>query len=163
ELVRERLSVWGEERISVAAVNGPSSVVVSGEPAALEELLSSCEADGVRARRVPVDYASHSAQVESIRTELLDVLKDVTPQAGRVPLLSTVTGELVDGSGMDSEYWYTNLRTTVEFADATAELLRNHGIGTFVEVSAHPVLVMAVQESIEAAGREAVTVGTLRR
>ncbi|KJK54729.1 acyltransferase domain-containing protein, partial [Saccharothrix sp. ST-888] len=74
EAVRERLAAWGEERISVAAVNGPSSVVVSGEPAALEELLSSCEADGVRARRVPVDYASHSAQVESIRTELLDVL-----------------------------------------------------------------------------------------
>ncbi|WP_331386685.1 acyltransferase domain-containing protein, partial [Saccharothrix sp. ST-888] len=86
--------------------------MVSGEPAALEELLASCEADGVRARRVPVDYASHSAQVESIRTELLDVLKDVTQQAGRVPLLSTVTGELVDGSGMDAEYWYTNLRTT---------------------------------------------------
>ncbi|KJK54193.1 hypothetical protein UK12_33370, partial [Saccharothrix sp. ST-888] len=101
--------------------------------------------------------------MESIRTELLDVLKDVTPQAGRVPLLSTVTGELVDGSGMDAEYWYTNLRTTVEFADATRALLEEHGVGTFVEVSAHPVLAMAVQESIEAASREAVTVGTLRR
>ncbi|MFB7666046.1 type I polyketide synthase [Kitasatospora sp. NPDC056138] len=163
EAVRERLAAWGEERISVAAVNGPSSVVVSGEPAALEELLASCEADGVRARRVPVDYASHSAQVESIHAELLDVLKDVAPQAGRVPLLSTVTGELVDGSGMDAEYWYTNLRTTVEFADATDELLRSHGVGTFVEVSAHPVLVMAVQETIETAGRDAVAFGTLRR
>ncbi|WP_344641386.1 type I polyketide synthase, partial [Kitasatospora cystarginea] len=163
EAVRERLTVWGEERISVAAVNGPSSVVVSGEPAALEELIASCEADGVRARRVPVDYASHSAQVESIRTELLDVLREVTPRAGRVPLLSTVTGELVDGSGMDAEYWYTNLRATVRFAEVTAELATNHGIGTFVEVSAHPVLVTGVQETVEAAGREAVTVGTLRR
>ncbi|KJK33005.1 acyltransferase domain-containing protein, partial [Saccharothrix sp. ST-888] len=77
-------------RISVAAVNGPSSVVVSGEPAALEDLLASCEADGVRARRVPVDYASHSAQVESIREELAEALAGITPQAGRVPLLSTV-------------------------------------------------------------------------
>ncbi|KJK42155.1 acyltransferase domain-containing protein, partial [Saccharothrix sp. ST-888] len=98
-----------------------------------------------------------------IRTELLDVLKDVTPQAGRVPLLSTVTGELVDGYGMDAEYWYTNLRTTVEFDDATRALLEEHGVGTFVEVSPHPVLAMAVQESIEAAGRDAVAFGTLRR
>ncbi|WP_344641662.1 acyltransferase domain-containing protein, partial [Kitasatospora cystarginea] len=128
-----------------------------------EELIASCEADGVRARRVPVDYASHSAQVESIRTELLDVLREVTPRAGRVPLLSTVTGELVDGSGMDAEYWYTNLRATVEFADATRALLEEHGVGTFIEVSAHPVLAMAVQESVEESGREAAAFGTLRR
>ncbi|MFI9275858.1 type I polyketide synthase [Kitasatospora sp. NPDC052896] len=161
--VRERLVVWGEARVSVAAVNGPSSVVVSGEPAALEELLASCEADGVRARRVPVDYASHSAQVESIREELLGALAGIEPRAGQVPLLSTVTGELVDGSGMDGEYWYTNLRATVEFEDATRALLTEHGITTFVEVSAHPVLAMAVQESIEDTGRDAVAFGTLRR
>ncbi|MFI6449181.1 type I polyketide synthase [Kitasatospora sp. NPDC050543] len=163
ERVRERLAQWGEERISVAAVNGPSSVVVSGEPAALDELLASCEADGVRARRIPVDYASHSAQVESIRAELLDVLSEIRPRAGRVPVFSTVTGELVDGSGMDGEYWYTNLRTTVRFAEATQALLREQGVGTFVEVSAHPVLVTGLQESAEQAGCDAVTVGTLRR
>ncbi|MEZ0015240.1 type I polyketide synthase, partial [Kitasatospora sp. GAS206B] len=160
--VRERLAVWGESRISVAAVNGPSSVVVSGEPAALDELLASCEADGVRARRIPVDYASHSAQVESIRAELLELLAPVRPRAGQVPLRSTVTGELVDGSGMDAEYWYTNLRTTVEFEGAVQSLLAD-GFGTFVEVSAHPVLAMAVQESIEAGERDAVAFGTLRR
>jgi acyl transferase domain-containing protein/acyl carrier protein len=161
--VRQRLTVWGEERISVAAVNGPSAVVVSGEPVALEELLASCEADGVRARRIPVDYASHSAQVESIREELLTALAGIEPRAGQVPLLSTVTGELVDGFGMDAEYWYTNLRTTVQFEDAVRTLLTEHGITTFVEVSAHPVLAMAVQDGIDATGREAVAFGTMRR
>ncbi|WP_370216856.1 type I polyketide synthase [Kitasatospora sp. GAS1066B] len=160
--VRERLARWGERRISVAAVNGPSSVVVSGEPTALEELLAACEADGVRARRIPVDYASHSAQVELIRDELLGVLAGIEPRAGRVPLLSTVTGELVDGSGMDAEYWYTNLRETVRLQEATEALLAT-GYGTFIEVSPHPVLVMAVQESIEEADRDAVAFGTLRR
>ncbi|MFJ1708753.1 SDR family NAD(P)-dependent oxidoreductase, partial [Kitasatospora sp. NPDC088346] len=160
--VRERLAVWGEERISVAAVNGPSSVVVSGEPVALDELLTACEADGVRARRIPVDYASHSAQVESIRAELLEVLAEVRPCSARVPLFSTVTGELTDGSGMDAEYWYTNLRTTVRFAEAVDTLLAD-GFGTFVEVSAHPVLAMAVQDAAEAAGREVAAFGTLRR
>ena len=162
DAVRERLAVWGEARVSVAAVNGPSSVVVSGEPGALEELLASCEVDGVRARRIPVDYASHSAQVESIREELLEALAGIEPRAGRVPLLSTVTGELVDGSGMDAAYWYTNLRTTVEFEAGVRSLLAA-GFGTFVEVSAHPVLAMAVQEGIEAAGGDAVAFGTLRR
>ncbi|MFF7634989.1 type I polyketide synthase [Kitasatospora sp. NPDC008050] len=160
--VRERLSEWGEARVSVAAVNGPSSVVVSGEPAALDELLASCEADGVRARRVPVDYASHSAQVEAIRAELLTALAGIEPRAGRVPLRSTVTGELVDGSGLDAAYWYTNLRETVRLQEAVESLLAT-GCGTFIEVSPHPVLVMALQESIEAADREAVAFGTLRR
>ncbi|MFD9127313.1 type I polyketide synthase, partial [Kitasatospora sp. NPDC059571] len=160
EQVRERIG--NDARVSVAAVNGPSAVVVSGEPAALEELLASCEADGIRARRIPVDYASHSAQVESIRTELLEVLGEVRPQAGSVPVFSTVTGELVDGSGMDAEYWYTNLRTTVRFAEAVDTLLAD-GFGTFIEVSAHPVLAMAVQDAAEAAGRSAAAFGTLRR
>ncbi|MFC6834319.1 type I polyketide synthase, partial [Streptomyces goshikiensis] len=79
--VRERISTWGEQRISVAAVNGPSSVVVSGEVQALEELLASCEADGVRAKRIAVDYASHSAQVELLREELDTLLAPIVPQA----------------------------------------------------------------------------------
>ncbi|MFB7268283.1 type I polyketide synthase, partial [Streptomyces nojiriensis] len=95
EDVRERIAPWGEERISVAAVNGPSSVVVSGEVQALEELLASCEADGVRAKRIAVDYASHSAQVELLREELDTLLAPIVPRAAEVPFLSTVTGEWV--------------------------------------------------------------------
>ncbi|MYW03297.1 type I polyketide synthase, partial [Streptomyces sp. SID3343] len=61
--VRERIAAWGG-RVSVAAVNGPGQVVVSGEPDALAELVAQATADDVRARLIPVDYASHSAQVE---------------------------------------------------------------------------------------------------
>ncbi|WP_234332502.1 acyltransferase domain-containing protein, partial [Streptomyces sp. NRRL F-5650] len=56
-------------RVGVAAVNGPSSVVVSGEVEALDALLAECEAAGVRARRIAVDYASHSAQVDALNDE----------------------------------------------------------------------------------------------
>ncbi|WP_032774427.1 acyltransferase domain-containing protein, partial [Streptomyces griseus] len=73
ETVRERVAGFGE-RLAVAAVNGPSSTVVSGEPAALDELLAALEGEEVRVRRIAVDYASHSSHVESIREELLDVL-----------------------------------------------------------------------------------------
>ncbi|WP_413809416.1 type I polyketide synthase [Streptomyces sp. OE57] len=160
--VRERIAPWSEERISVAAVNGPSSAVVSGEPEALDELLASCEADEVRARRVPVDYASHSAQVELLREELLELLAPVQPRAAEVPFLSTVTGEWVDGSELDAEYWFTNLRRTVELESAVRRLL-DEGFGAFIESSAHPVLTMGVQETAEDAGREAAAIGSLRR
>ncbi|WP_432280742.1 type I polyketide synthase [Streptomyces luomodiensis] len=160
--VRERIAPWGEERISVAAVNGPSSVVVSGEPTALDELVAACEADEVRARRVPVDYASHSAQVELLREELLELLAPVEPKAAEVPFLSTVTGEWVEGPELDAEYWFTNLRRTVELEGAVRRLL-DEGFGVFIESSAHPVLTMGVQETAESAGREAAAIGSLRR
>ncbi|AQA11939.1 type I polyketide synthase [Streptomyces malaysiensis] len=160
--VRERIASWGEERISVAAVNGPSSVVVSGEPEALDGLIASCEADEVRARRVPVDYASHSAQVELLREELLELLAPVRSKTAEVPFLSTVTGEWVEGPELDAEYWFTNLRRTVELEGAVRRLL-DEGFGAFIESSAHPVLTMGVQETAEDAGREAAAIGSLRR
>ncbi|WP_373317565.1 type I polyketide synthase [Streptomyces nojiriensis] len=160
--VRERIASWGEERISVAAVNGPSSVVVSGEVQALEELLASCEADGVRAKRIAVDYASHSAQVELLREELDTLLAPIAPQAAEVPFLSTVTGEWVSGTELDAGYWFRNLRQTVELEQATRTLLEQ-GFGVFVESSPHPVLTVGMQETVEDAGREAAILGSLRR
>ncbi|MGW1599273.1 SDR family NAD(P)-dependent oxidoreductase, partial [Streptomyces sp. NPDC002343] len=158
----ERVQGLLGEGLSVAAVNGPATTVVSGDVDALDALLARCEADGVRARRIPVDYASHSAHVEQIRDELKELLQPVRPQAGRVPFYSSVTGQVMDGSELDGEYWYTNLRQTVDFHGATKALLAD-GFTAFVESSAHPVLTASVEESVEEAGAEAVVLGTLRR
>ncbi|MFI5638871.1 type I polyketide synthase [Streptomyces goshikiensis] len=160
--VRERIAPWGEQRISVAAVNGPSSVVVSGEAQALDELLVACEKDGVRAKRIAVDYASHSAQVELLREELAGLLAPIVPQAAEVPFLSTVTGEWMKGPELDAGYWFRNLRQTVELEQATRTLLEQ-GFGVFIESSPHPVLTVGMQETVEDAGREAAVLGSLRR
>ncbi|WP_324790385.1 polyketide synthase, partial [Streptomyces sp. H51] len=161
DAVRERVASFGD-RLALASVNGPRSTVVSGDPEALDGLLAACEADGVRARRINVDYASHSSQVELIRDEVIGLLEGIRPRTAEVPFFSTVTGEFVDGSELGAEYWYTNLRTTVRFQEAVEGLLaRGHGL--FVESSAHPVLTIGVQESIDASGASAVTLGTLRR
>ncbi|MFD7629880.1 type I polyketide synthase [Streptomyces sp. NPDC059851] len=160
--VRERIAAWGEGRISVAAVNGPSSVVVSGEALALDEFLAACEVEGVRAKRIAVDYASHSAQVELLREELAELLAPVEPRAAEVPFLSTVTGEWVTGPELDAGYWFRNLRRSVEFEQATRVLLEQ-GFGVFVECSPHPVLTVGVQETVEDSGREAAVLGSLRR
>ncbi|WP_157855725.1 acyltransferase domain-containing protein, partial [Streptomyces lavenduligriseus] len=72
-----------------------------------------CEREGVRARRVPVDYASHSAQMDQLRDELLEALADITPQDSSVPFFSTVTADWLDTTALDAGYWFTNLRETV--------------------------------------------------
>ncbi|MFD7490952.1 type I polyketide synthase [Streptomyces sp. NPDC059832] len=159
--VRERIAAW-DGRISIAAVNGPSSVVVSGDPEALGELVVDCRANDIRARRIDVDYASHSAHVEEIEAELARLLAGIAPQAGDTALYSSLTGALLDGTEMGSGYWYNNLRETVEFEQATrAALADGHSI--FIEVSPHPVLSLGLQGTIEDTGTDAVTLGTLRR
>ncbi|MEU1457126.1 type I polyketide synthase, partial [Streptomyces avermitilis] len=159
--VEERLARF-EGRIGVAAVNGPTSVVVSGEPDALDELLAECEESGVRARRIAVDYASHSAQVDALNDDLLRELADIQPQSSTVAFYSTVTGERLDTSGLDARYWVTNLRERVRF-EPVVRLLAEKGSSVFVESSPHPVLTMAVAETGEVADRAVVTVGSLRR
>jgi len=160
EEVRERLRGLDGE-VALAAVNGPRSVVVSGEPQALEQLRASCERDGVRARAVPVDYAAHSAHVQAIREELLAGCAGVAPRAGEVPFYSAVSGGRLDGRELGAEYWYRNLRETVQFEQATRALL-GAGHRTFVELSPHPVLLLGVSETAQAVGGVGA-LGSLRR
>jgi len=158
------LEPWGEQ-VSVAAENGPGSVVLSGERAALDELLADLLRGGVRAREIPVGYASHSAQIEEIRGELLEAYTGIAPVSGDVPFFSTVTGGLLDTAGLNGEYWYRNLRETVRFERAVRSLLEG-GYRVFVEASPHPVLTVGVSETADETVGElgrVLVVGSLRR
>ncbi|WP_216628633.1 SDR family NAD(P)-dependent oxidoreductase, partial [Actinopolyspora erythraea] len=157
ERVRTLIAPW-EDRISVAAVNSPSSVVVSGDPAALAELVTRCEDEDVRVKTLPVDYASHSRHVESIRETVLADLDDVAARPAGIPLYSTLHGERRDGTDMGPLYWYDNLRSQVRFDEAVSAAVAD-GNATFVEMSPHPVLTAAVQEI----AADAVTIGSLHR
>ncbi|MEV8410939.1 acyltransferase domain-containing protein, partial [Streptomyces niveus] len=141
--------------VSVAAVNGPASVVVAGDLAGLDGVLDGVES----ARRIPVDYASHSAHVDAVREELARELAGVGARVPVVPWWSSVAGGWVE-EAVNEEYWFRNLRQTVLFQPAVEALL-DAGHGVFVEVSPHPVLTAAVQDTV--AEREATAVGTLRR
>ncbi|WP_411082297.1 type I polyketide synthase [Streptomyces sp. cmx-18-6] len=157
--VRERLG----EGVELAAVNGPSSVVVAGDPAALDRLVAVYEEEGVRVRRIPVDYASHTSHVELIQNELADVLAGLKPQTATTPMYSSVDGRWVEGAELDGGYWFRNLRQTVRFAEATAALVAE-GFRAFVEVSSHPVLAHSVQETLDERPEiPSVVTGTLRR
>ncbi|UNZ19550.1 type I polyketide synthase [Streptomyces sp. 891-h] len=154
----ELLQRW-DGRISVAAVNGPASTVVSGDAGVLEELLEACAADGIWARRVPVDYASHSPHVAGIRQPLAEALDSIEPRPADVRFHSTVTAGEYAAEGLDADYWYRNLRQPVRFEETVRGLL-DAGFTTFVEVSPHPVLTVALEQTIEAVAAEAGTTGT---
>ncbi|WP_425336817.1 type I polyketide synthase [Streptomyces profundus] len=162
---RDQVDAWltrWPDRLSVAAVNGPTGIVVSGEFAALDELAALLAAEDVWCRRVPGTHPAHSPRMDALREELLAATAAVQPRASRVPLVSTVTGEVQDGEAMDAAYWYANLRETVEFERAVRTAL-DLGCAALVEVSPHPVLNVPMLEIIEAAGAQATAVGTLRR
>lgn len=151
-----------EDRLSVAVSNSPTSTVLSGEPAALDEVLATLEHDGVFVRRINVDYASHSPHMEPLRDELLAVLRGIVPRRAGIRLCSTVTGLVAMGPELDAPYWVRNLREPVLFAGAVAQLLRD-GIDVFLEVSPHPILVPAVQQCADYEAKEATVLGSLRR
>ncbi|MFJ4091098.1 type I polyketide synthase [Kitasatospora sp. NPDC089913] len=145
--------------IGVAAVNGPTSTVVSGEREAVEALVERYRAEGVRAKLVPVDYASHSAQMEPLRESLPALLAGIRPRTGDVAFYSTLTGGRLDTAGLDGGYWFRNLRGTVRLDRAVRAALAD-GHRAFVESSPHPVLTLGLGELTD--GAAAVT-GTLRR
>ncbi|MEV0331105.1 type I polyketide synthase, partial [Micromonospora echinospora] len=129
EAVAERLPAF--PGVGVAAVNGPSTVVVSGPPQPVADLVEACQADGVRARLIPVDYASHSPAVQEVAEQLRTDLADIAPQSGQVRLVSTLTGEWVVPETMGADYWYENLRQTVLF-DPAVRVAVAAGHTTFV-------------------------------
>ncbi|MFD9240308.1 acyltransferase domain-containing protein, partial [[Kitasatospora] papulosa] len=129
---------------------------------ALDALIAACEARGVRARRVPVDYASHSVHVEELRERILSDLAPLAPKSSAVPLYSSVTGGRIDTAIMDADYWYENLRSLVRFDEATGALLAD-GRSAFLECSPHPVLTLGMEETLETAGRTGTTLSTLHR
>nr|SAI82900.1 HrnB; Macrolactam polyketide synthase type I; modules loading, 1-2 [Streptomyces sp. CMB-0406] len=155
------LAEW-DGRLQLAVVNGPGSVVVCGSPEALDELRARLDTDGVQARRIPVDYASHSVFVEEIRERLLTELTGLKPRTSSVPFYSTVTAGPLDTESLDAQYWYENLRKTVRFEETTRALLAD-GFEIFVEASPHPGLLTGLDETAESAGVAATLVGTLRR
>ncbi|WP_167533897.1 type I polyketide synthase, partial [Streptomyces marokkonensis] len=154
---------WGD-RVTVAALNGPTSTVVSADTETVTDILATAEREDVRARRVGIDYASHSPHVEAVREEMLRLLAPVVPRRPEVPFLSTVTGDWLDAPATDASYWYDNLRNPV-LLEPAVRALTHAGHGAFVEVSPHPVLTGPVQETVESAAgtRQAVVTGTLRR
>ena len=161
ELAQQLIDECGA-RISLAAVNSPSSVTLSGEGDTLEELADLLEARGTFCRFLKVRYAFHSAQMDPIRDELLAALDGIRPRPATLPLFSTVTGRPIEGRMLVPDYWWENVRRTVQFADGVDRLFE-FGCDTTIELSAHPVLTAAVAECYQSREKKPLMLPSLRR
>ncbi|NUQ95550.1 MAG: SDR family NAD(P)-dependent oxidoreductase [Streptomyces sp.] len=148
-------------RVSVAAVNSDRSTVIAGDVEPVETLLADLDRRQVFARRLDVDYASHTPHVDPVRATILDELDGVTTCPTSVAWYSTVTGEPVTQE-LEAGYWYTNLREPVRFGP-TVQRMADDGYRCFVELSPHPSLLTAVTTVGEEHGHDLVAVGSLRR
>ncbi|MCS3796554.1 SDR family NAD(P)-dependent oxidoreductase [Niastella sp. OAS944] len=134
--------------ISIAAVNSPGSVTLSGDENILVQLADQWEMKGIFCRMLEVSVPYHSPVMDEIKNELLDVLKDLNPHPTYVDLYSTVTGNKIEGTKIDAEYWWNNVRQPVSFAKAVNNLVQDE-YTCFVEIGPHPVLKNSILECLD--------------
>lgn len=150
------------DSVALAVHNGPRACVLSGAEDSVLVLKELLEAEGTYCRLVNVDYASHSPQMDELRTDLLQALAPTRPGPGAVGLMSTVYGRMLNGPEMDAAYWAENLRRPVMFADAMSALFED-GVTHVVEISPHPVLAPAVEQLAALRPEPPAVLTTIRR
>ncbi|MBZ5859380.1 type I polyketide synthase [Flavihumibacter profundi] len=144
---KEWLKGYGND-IAIAVINSPTSTVLSGDPEAVKEIMVSLQHQNLFCKLVNVDVASHSPQMDDLRSELLQALDGLHPQSARISIYSTVTGALGNDLTFDADYWMDNLRKPVLFSDTIGQLL-NSGHTTFIEIGPHPILIGAIEQSLQ--------------
>ncbi|WP_041997472.1 type I polyketide synthase, partial [Streptomyces sp. AcH 505] len=148
------------DRVSVAAVNGPASVVLSGDEDAVLEIAAHFTALGRKTSRLSVSHAFHSALMDPMLDEFRAVARGLSFEAPRIPLVSNLTGRLATADDVCSaDYWVRHVRETVRFADGV-RTLAGLGVGTFLELGPDGVLTALARESLP---DDAVTVPLLRK
>ncbi|MDQ3761957.1 MAG: SDR family NAD(P)-dependent oxidoreductase [Actinomycetota bacterium] len=156
------LVIGREHELSVAAANGPRATVLAGTEHALDDVLGTLDERGVFSRRIAVEVAGHSPQVEPLQPRLRAALEGLAPGKEAIPLYSTVTGELMCGMDLGPGYWVTNLRAPVLFASAVECLIKD-GYDAFLEIAPHPVLGRSIAEAVREAGHDAAVLSSMRR
>ncbi len=150
------------EGLVIAGDNGPDATSIAGPVASIDALVSELKDAGTFATKLRLNYAFHSPAMDPIEEGFRELVRDVKGTSDHLPFFSTVTGERIDGSQMDVDYWWGNLRKPVLFRPAVTAMCEA-GYGVFVEVGPHPNLVGYVKAAARAGGQSVRTVETLRR
>jgi len=148
--------------LAIAASNSSTSTVVSGNPEILDEWMARIGAREIFCRRVNVDVASHSPQMDALQEDLRSALARLEPRVPFVPVYSTTLGEVITGAACDASYWVRNLREPVLFSQMVQHLL-DDGHAVFLEMSPHPILLQAIEQTMKENGVEGVALPSLRR
>lgn len=162
ERVAKRLAEDGETHVEIAVVNSPVLTVVSGSSDGIERYVQLFRDEGLFAKQLNADGAGHSHLLDPYLDDLRHSLQVIRPQAETLPLISTVTAAQVSGTVLNSGYWSDNLRCPVRFSEAIARVA--DGATTFVEFGPHPMLLQAIEQSVEMVDEAtAIGVATLMR
>ncbi|MBZ4320501.1 type I polyketide synthase [Streptomyces huiliensis] len=158
-----RKALAGHPGLEVAAVNSGRDVTVAGPADAVRAFLARLGERGVAGTELGVDHAFHSVAMDPVEQPLREALADLRPAPPAVPMISTVTGQPVDGAGLDAAYWWRNVREPVAFAPAVERAL-DLGADILLEVGPHPVLSPFLRRIAASRPRTTIAVtGTLRR
>ncbi|GAA4519798.1 hypothetical protein GCM10023096_41460 [Nonomuraea ferruginea] len=153
----------GRTDLVAAIASAPGSTVLSGDVAAVEEVVNEWPAEGIVVRRVASDVAFHSPHMEPLAVELAAATADLSFGAPRIPMYTTALADPRSTPILDGAYWAANLRDPVRLAAATTAAAQD-GYRVFLEISPHPVVAHSVTETLSENGFEDVFVGTsLRR
>ncbi|MFI6644811.1 type I polyketide synthase [Streptomyces sp. NPDC050504] len=145
----EVLPLLGAE-VGVAAVNGPSSVILSGAEDAVLAAADELAAQGRKTSRLRVSHAFHSPRMEPMLDEFRKVVAAIPMTAPRLPVVSNLTGKLAAGDDLTTaDYWVRHVRETVRFADGIATLVE-HGVDTFVELGPSTTLTALARQCVTA-------------
>jgi acyl transferase domain-containing protein/NADPH:quinone reductase-like Zn-dependent oxidoreductase/acyl carrier protein len=151
-----------ESTIDVAAVNSQSAVTLAGPEAELDALAERLTDEGIFARRLQVPVPYHSRLMDPILDDVADVLAPLHPRVPALPLVSSVTGQPVEGANWGASYWVDNVRQPVRFAEAIGNLI-DAGHRVFLEVGPHPVLSGSIREMLAGNQMSGTAIPTLHR
>ncbi|MET9550989.1 SDR family NAD(P)-dependent oxidoreductase [Streptomyces sp. NPDC006627] len=151
------------ERLVVAGINSNRDVTVAGDAQALATLGKELGERGVFFRDLDLDYAFHSPAMDELAGPLSAMLSGLTARPARIPVASTVTGQLSGGEVFDADYWWRNVREPVRFAEAVDVVVGEAECDVLVEIGPHPVLSAYLRRATADAGRPVAVIPTLTR
>ncbi|MBI0300278.1 SDR family NAD(P)-dependent oxidoreductase, partial [Streptomyces sp. PRKS01-29] len=151
------------ERVSIAALNGPTSVVIAGDEDAALEIASGFEARGRKTKRLTVSHAFHSPRMDGMLEAFREVAQGLAYGAPRIPIVSNLMGELVSAEEITSpDFWVRHVREAVRFLDGV-RTLEAQGVSTFVELGPDGVLTAMAQECVTDSASDTAFVSALRK
>ncbi|MBR0654352.1 type I polyketide synthase [Plastoroseomonas arctica] len=148
--------------LEIAAFNAPDALTIAGPSPAIARLAAASVEARAHCLVLDLDYAFHAAAMDPVEEALRADLAALAPGPTRLPLISTVSGTLIEGEALDAHYWWRNLRAPVRFDAAIAEATRQ-GARIFVEIGPNPVLQSYIRESGRAAAEGVATLPSLTR
>lgn len=149
-------------RVAIAAINGPGSIALAGDPDALEEIEAELSAEKIFCRMLQVKVAFHSHHMDPLKDELLSSLAGLESGPASVPMYSTVTGAVVPPGGLGAAYWWENVREPVRFAPTIERIIDEQHLA-FVELGPHPIHATAIGELLAQQRADGVVVPSLHR